>query len=238
MKTFILITFLSLIWIDSFGQNENEMKESFNFLAKPDSIIAERQHGYIYLTTDTTSRLYNWIIPNPDNNYVINVYADYIKKIKENFQQKMVINEINGFPRKWNSVYVYKDRFFLYGPSDWMMNTGYYISDSVIYITKSDPDDLYFILDFKQKSVELSEIPIINYLGERNKIQIRLIDSKYGLYIWTFFNQDGEVKTQYLMQDSKFSKKLPMIVCDCGDEKCFMEFEFDKPDFNKLINKK
>jgi len=178
----------------------------------------------------------NWIIPNPNNIYVINVYADYIKKIKENYQQNMVINEISGFPRKWNSVYVYKDRFFLYGPSDWMMNTGYYISDSVIYITKSDPNDLYFILDFKQKSTELTEISIINYFGERNKIQIQLIDQKYGLYVWTFFNKESNIQTQYLMQDSKFSKKLPMIVCDCGDEKCLLEFDFNEPNFNKLMN--
>lgn len=238
MRNFIQIAILSLIWIDSFGQNGNQSIESFNFLAKPDSIISEKQHGYIYLTSDTTSRLYNWIIPNPDNKYMISIYADYIKHIKKNFQQNMVINKIQGFPRKWNSVYVYKNKYFLYGPSDWMMNTGYYISDSVIYITKSDPSDLYFILDFKQKSTELTEISIIDYFGERNKIQIRLVDSNYGFYIWTFFNQDSKLKTQYLMQDSKFSKRLPMIVCDCGDEKCFMVFEFDKPDFNRLTNKK
>jgi hypothetical protein len=41
MKTFILITILSLIWIDSFGQKVNQLKETFNFLAKPDSIIAQ-----------------------------------------------------------------------------------------------------------------------------------------------------------------------------------------------------
>lgn len=237
MRTFIQIAILSIIWIDSFGQNGNQSIESFNFLAKPDSIIADKQHGYIYLTTDSASKLYDWIIPNPDNKYLINIYQDYIKHIKESFNQDLVINNIKDFPRKWNSVYVYKDEYFLYGPSDWMMNTGYYVSDSVIYITKSDPSDLYFMLDFKKKNIKLTEIQIINYFGEYNKIQIRLIDDNYGLYIWTFINQGGEVKTQYLMQDSRFSKRFPMIVCDCGDEKCFMEFEFDKPDFNKLTKK-
>lgn len=238
MKLFICVSILTIIWIELFSQNTNQSIETFNFSAKPDSIISEREDGYIYITTDTTSKLYNWIIPNPSKINAKDIYSNYINHIKENYKQNILINDIKEYPQQWNSIFVYKNKYFLYGPSDWMINTGYYISDSVIYITNSDPGDLYFILDFKQKNIEFTEIQIINYFGEQNKIQISLIDSNYGLYIWTFLNQKEQVKTQYLMQDSRYSKKLPMIVCDCGDVKCLMEFDFDDPNFEKLSKKK
>lgn len=238
MKVYILILILNLIGINSFAQKDSKQIDSFKFLAKPDSIIIKHKEGYIYVTSDTTAKMYDWLVPKPNNKYVINIYADYIKHIKENFKQDLVINNIKDFPRKWNSIYVHKNKYFLYSPSDWMMNTGYYISDSVIYITKSDPSDLYFILDFKPKSIDLSEFQIINYFGEHKVIRIQLVDFENGIYIWTFLNQQNEIESRFLMQDSKFTKRLPMIVCDCGENKCFMEFEFDKPDFDKIINNK
>ncbi len=237
MRINILLFVLSFIIADSFAQKDSAKNNSFKFLAKPDSIITKRQEGYIYLITDTTAIMYDWLIPNPNDEFVVNVFADYINHIKTSFKQNLVINNIKGFPRKWNQVHVYRNKFYVYSPSDWMWNSGYYISDSVIYMTKSDPDDLYFILDFKNVNTDLSEFQIINYFGEHKTIRIQLISSQFGIYVWTFLNQKNEIESRHLYQDSRFAKKLPMIVCDCGENKCYLEFEFDNPDFDKLIKK-
>lgn len=223
--------------VESFAQKEAKQINSFNFMAKPDSILKKNQNGYIYFTTDTNSKLYDWIVPNPNNEYVTSAYSYYIDYIKKNYKQNLVINNIKDFPRKWNTVHIYKNKYFLYAPSDWMNNSGYYISDSVIYITKSDPDDLYFILSFNSKDHDSGYFKVRNYFGEVQSIQMQLVDKNYGIYVWTFYDRENKIINKHLMQDSDQSKKLPMIVCDCGDSKCVMEFEFDKPEFDKL-NKK
>jgi len=234
----VLILFINQIFCHNLiGQITNEKKDSFPYLAKPDSIIKTESYGKVYITTDTTSKPYEWIVPNPNKKYLINYYVDYINDIKGNFEIDLTIFDINDFPRKWNSVYVFNDKFYIYGPSDWMFNTGYYISDSVVYIAESDPGDLYVILDFKQPDLKNGEFQTINHLGNKLSIKILPIDSDYGIYIWTFTNDRNEIVKRRIMQDSRFVKRLPMILSDCGENKCHMEFKFDEPDYNKLINK-
>ena len=165
----------------------------------------------------------------------MNIHRKYASHIKKKFGQGVVVKNLGDFPRKWNSVYLINNAYYVYSPSDWMSNTGYYVSDSVIFITKSDPDDLFVILNHKKINKKLDEFQIINYAGEKHNVQIRLVDAAYGIYIWTFV-KNGDL-LRYLMQDSRFVKQLPMVVADCGDEKCVLEFKFDKPDFEKILHK-
>jgi hypothetical protein len=72
-------------------------------------------------------------------------------------------------------------------------------------------------------------------VGEKSLLHISLIDADLGIYVWSFL-KDGDF-VRYLMQDSRFVKRLPMIVADCGDEKCVLEFKFDQPDFEKIIHR-
>jgi hypothetical protein len=55
-----------------------------------------------------------------------------------------------------------------------------------------------------------------------------LVDNSLGIYQWVFKNKQENDTTKFLMQNSDFSKKLRMIVSDCGDRKCIMEFDFGK----------
>ena len=67
----------------------------------------------------------------------------------------------------------------------------------------------------------------ISYAGQENKITINLIEKSLGIYEWSIYNRDEVVMLKFLMQNSDFSKKLRMIVSDCGDRKCIMEFHFN-----------
>ena len=230
MRPSILIFIISLVGIDTMAPDAKQIN-SFKFLAEPDTIIAKNPYGYIYITSDTAAKMYDWLVPNPNNQDVLAVYADYINHIKKNFKQKLVINNIKGFPRGWNSVHVFQNKYFVYSPSDWIANTGYYISDSIIYETNSDPDDLFFILNYKRLAKDLNEFRTINYFGKQKYVQIKLVDSRLGIYVWSFINEKHELESRYLMQDSRYAKNLPMIVCDCGENKCVLEFKFDEPDF-------
>lgn len=200
---------------------------SFHFLAKPDSIIEKRQYGYIYITSDTSSKLYDWIIPNPDKEMIRSQYMDNIEEIKTKYGQEVKQFNLSGFPRKWNDVHLYKKTYYLYGPSDWMTNSGLYISDSVIYVTNTDAGDIYLIKEFNSTGTGKGNFKVINYRGDELSIDIKPINLNLGIYKWIIKKQE-QLYQVFIMQNSDFSKKLKMIVCDCGSRKCLIEFDFGK----------
>ena len=52
---------LSLVAVDIFGQQEMTKVTSFKLRAIPDSIISQQQHGYIYITRDTSAKMFDWL---------------------------------------------------------------------------------------------------------------------------------------------------------------------------------
>jgi hypothetical protein len=221
---------LSLVAVDVFGQQE---MTSFKFDATPDSIISKQQRGYIYITRDTSAEMFDRLASDINVKENDDLLREYARHIKKEFGSGIVIKNLGDLPRKWNSVYVLNNEYYVYSPSDWINNRGYYVSDSAIIVTNSEPD-LFVILDYKRINKKLYEFRIVDYAGEKHHVQITLVDAAYRIYVWTFTNK-GEL-SRYLMQDSRFVKGLPMIVADCGD-KCILEFEFDKPDFEKILHK-
>ena len=204
-------------------------KSDFQFGAKPDSIIEETEYGYIYITSDTSSEYYDWIIPSLDEEMIHTIqnlyFSEAFKKI--NFSNSLF--DLGSFPRKWNAVYRYQNQYFLYAPSDWMSNLGFYLTDSIVYHVQSDWDPItdYILKDFYLSDVGNATCNTINLLGQENKITINLIEKSLGIYEWSIYNRDEVVMLKFLMQNSDFSKKLRMIVSDCGDRKCIMEFHFN-----------
>lgn len=227
----------TLVAVNVYSQQEIKADESFEFRAKPESVIARRQHGYIYITRDTSAEMFDWLVPKVSaHSSEMDIFRDYARDIKKRFGQGVIVKNLGGFPRKWNSVYLLNNKYFVYSPSDWMSNKGYYVSDSAIFVVKSDPDDLLVILDYKNSAKNHHTFRLVNYAGDKLELQIRLVDAAFGIYLWTFMNR-GDT-SMHLMQDSSFVKRLPMIVADCGGEKCVLEFEFDEPDFEKILREK
>jgi len=222
MKQIIFIFLISSLL--SFAQ-----KTDFDFGAKPDSLIKQTEFGFIYITSDTSSKYYDWIIPSLDEEMIHTIQNHYFS---EDFKKIHLSNshfDLGSFPRKWNSVYRYQNEYFLYAPSDWMYNLGYYFTDSIVYHVQSDWDPAtdYILKDFYLSDVGNSTCNTINLLGQENKITINLIEKSLGIYEWSIYSRKEDVTLKFLMQNSDFSKKLRMIVSDCGDRKCIMEFHFN-----------
>ena len=205
-------------------------KTDFDFGAKPDSFIKKTEFGYIYITSDTSSNYYDWIIPTIDTEMAHSIQNQYFSQEFEKINLSNSHFNLGSFPCKWNSVYRYQNEYFLYAPSDWMSNSGFYFSDSIIYITKSDwePATDYIMKDFKLSNEGNATIQTVNLLGQEIDISVCLIDKSLGIYELVFKNQQENYATKFLMQNSDFSKKLRMIVSDCGDRKCNLEFDFSE----------
>jgi hypothetical protein len=109
-----------------------------------------------------------------------------------------------------------------------MSNLGLIITDSIIYHVQSDWDPVsdYMLQEFKSTDNEKTEIKANNLLGQEFDISIQIVDRSLGIYEWSLFNNEVKSTVIFLMQNSDYSNKLRMIVCDCGDRKCLLEFDF------------
>ena len=203
-------------------------KTDFDFGAKPDSLLKETEFGYIYITSDSSSNYYDWIIPTIDTEMVQSIQNQYFSKEYEKINLSNSHFNLGSFPLKWNSVYRYQNEYFLYAPSDWMGNLGLIITDSIIYHVQSDWDPVsdYMLQEFKSTDNEKTEIKANNLLGQEFDISIQIVDRSLGIYEWSLFNNEVKSTVKFLMQNSDYSNKLRMIVCDCGDRKCLLEFDF------------
>ena len=160
-------------------------KTDFDFGAKPDSLLKETEFGYIYITSDTSSNYYDWIIPTIDTEMVQSIQNQYFSKEYEKINLSNSHFNLGSFPRKWNSVYRYQNEYFLYAPSDWMSNLGLIITDSIIYHVQSDWDPVsdYMLQDFKSTDNEKTEIKANNLLGQEFDISIQIVDRSLGIYL-------------------------------------------------------
>jgi hypothetical protein len=159
---------------------------------------------------------------------VQSIQNQYFSKEYEKINLSKSHFNLGSFPRKWNSVYRYQNEYFLYAPSDWMSNLGLIITDSIIYHVQSDWDPVsdYMLQEFKSTDNEKTEIKANNLLGQEFDISIQIVDRSLGIYEWSLFNNEVKSTVIFLMQNSDYSNKLRMIVCDCGDRKCLLEFDF------------
>ncbi len=76
-------------------------------------------------------------------------------------------------------------------------------------------------------------------MGDRlqpRKLTVHIIDKHKGIAIFEELIED-KAKQYYLMIDATKIRQLPIIVNYCETQKQ-MEFDFDEPDYQKLLNTK
>ncbi|GAL83152.1 hypothetical protein MYP_378 [Sporocytophaga myxococcoides] len=216
------LTFLALIISQlAFSQSESDKK-----------LLKKDKYGEVYITHDTSRIEYKWLIPSyPDDN--LHIYQEYYQHIKENINSALKFsNKLNNLS-KWTPIYKINNKYYLYGPSDWMYNFGFIINDSTILRQFSDGPGVFVILNSNKVSDKVYQYKTLDYYKKETNISIYIIDQTNEIAVWKFETQD---EVQYeLMINSNNIKKFPLVIRNCGNVKCVTEYEFIQPDFEKLI---
>lgn len=219
--------------------SKKEINNEIKYQAKRDSILLQADYGSVYLTYDTTAISYDYLNPKEiDSNIFKTDLLNISKYIKESNNIKLKHFKNDLVNTNWSSLYWFNNNFCLYGPSDWMENTPILITDSIIYYLNSDPM-LDIVIDFSKTENNHYEFSVKNYNGKTENIIIEIIDTKKGIAIWEYRDENNLTINKALKVKSEFVKLFPIIICDCGDSKCVFEKTnyFEKPDFEKLKNK-
>ncbi len=217
------------------------MKLSLTFLAlvisqfvfgqrKRDKILLEKdEYGIAYITHDTSRREYSWLIPDDPDEDTEGYYYQSYQNIITDTNLTLKFRPTPYSLSKWTPLYVIGNKYYLYGPSDWMYDFGYIISDSTIFKQSSPDPEVYLIVNMKEPSNNEFQFTTINYNKKQIKISIYIIDKTNEIAVWKFETEDD---VDYkLMINSNNIKNFPIVIRTCGKMKCFTEYDFEEPDF-------
>ena len=244
MKYPLILFFLSLA-LTACGQkevkrNKNEKRETpIKYEARRDSILVQTDYGSIYFTRDTTARSYGYLNPKEiDSSVFKSTMPDIIQYLQEKQNLPIKHFEHELINSSWSSLYWFNNDFCLYSPSDWMSNTPVLLTDSILYYLASDPG-LEILKSFKKVNSHKFEFTSLDFTGNFKTTTIEIIDPKKGIAIWEYRYASNDSVVRELKVRSENVKLFPMLIFDCGENKCVFDQVdfFDEPDFSELRKK-
>lgn len=193
---------------------------------RPDTILERDSFGVVYISTDTTNEIYDYLAFCPNEEYIKSNYGEDIRSLRNYFNITPIKNENSKLPKIWNPVYSINDKYYLYYPSNWDTYYSFYLTDTIIYKVQSNTNNFYLYSERKKSEENKIEFRTISFFNKPliGKLKIELLNEELGIYKWTFSKGKKTIESR-LMQDSKFIKNLPVIVRDCFDKTCPTEFD-------------
>jgi|GEM_PF-573463 len=206
-------------------------------------LVREKSGDYysaVFIDTNKSSQFYKEIssfgIGDEFDKERYDFSAERLRKNNIALKRKI----ISGLPLKWVIFYQYKGKFYTYYPSDFMNHYKVNITDTTFidYIVEGPVANK--IIDFKKIDNHTFRFRLTGMYEHNRELVIHIIDSKNGIAVFenksTNVVWGNEGKSTYLMIDADKIKRFPIIVNYCETMKQH-EFEFDKPDYKKLISR-
>lgn len=231
-----LILLISLTTVTSFGQDQ--LASEKNYAARRDSILKETEDGSVYITHDTSSYLYDWLVVDEiDRETFDNVFSEtYMKEFFAGSDAGMKHFPNNPLIGAWSPLHVWHNEFYVYAPSDWMEHLVTLVTDSAIYLLRSDDWVLHSIQEVHTASNGVVVYKLIGMGGERMQMTYRQVDPKRGVSLWHYVAADG-LEAYAIKVKADNVRNFKMIVNDCIDHKCYQSFAFDDPDYLEIEQK-
>lgn len=230
MKTKTLLTFLLIGFVSQiFGQTT---KSDTTFLLKEN---IDGEVHYIFIDNNKNSKFYSQISDFRLGRYDSGSYKISLDHLKENNQTRAKKKPLIPWTN-WVTLKQYKGQFYAYRPSDFLFHFCQSINDSTfIDWTGEDPNANIILgsnkIDSKTYEFQLDGI----YENDRN-LKIHIIDSKKGIAVFEQRSKEDGV-LYYLMIAADKIRSVPIIVNYSPTQKQ-SEFEFETPDYIKLIKSK
>lgn len=158
--------------------------------------------------------------------------VSYLMNLSQ-IKTKLILNHLpKEIPKKWVPIYLYKNEYYLYAPSDWGNHRKFVITDSTT-------------IDYDMEGIEPSKLLSINQVStneilikrknnwQGDSVTIKLINPDMGISIFTFCKTRTTDEEKRLMVSADKVYNFKTIVNYCDSDKV-SEWEFDNIDFSKL----
>jgi len=223
-----LVTFFSGTFCFSFGQS-NQTDTTFLLRTNSDGI-----YHAIFIDPTKASKLYDRISNFTFYNFDQESYDNSLNDLKSN-HISLTRKVITQVPKKWIPLYQYRNKFYVYYPCDFYFHFKVSITDTSFIDYTGEGPVANKINDFKKINDTTFKFNLTGIEPNRNLI-IHIIEKENDIAVFEENSQEKN-KRYYLMISSDNVKNVPMIVNYCPTRK-EMEFEFDKPNYSKLLEAK
>jgi len=203
-----------------------------------------KKDGYyhkIYIDYNRNSKYYHWINNfgfdyNNEFHFDRDGYKEALQLLKGEDKRPLKENNIKGIPKQWCLLNQYKNKYYVYVPSDGGANYRINFTDTTMIEYGVESPEPSAILSFENIKLDVYQIKRKEYHGKVSTFTIHVIDRDKGIVI--FENLFNYKPNRYiLMVDASRIKEYPIIVNYCAESRMY-ELEFQKIDFKKLNTKK
>jgi|GEM_PF-3935170 len=209
-----------------------------NWMSTRDSILYENEYGSIYFSRSVPERIIPWYQSDDSKDDLSqSFYTDFVAELMESLAIKKVIAKTDITDIIMNDLYLFNGKPCLYSPSDWFVTANYKFTDSTLFEMKSADPEFYFIQKSTQINAQTTEYLLAgvhyDYVETNSfqlidsKLTVELINKENGIYLWTWITDGGRTLNQSLKVDSKNVEKFPVIIEDCGIQKCIFNQEYN-----------
>jgi hypothetical protein len=190
----------------------------------------------VFIENNASSIYYDWITDFSFDNSDSLSYKESLKSLQGEKPVKLNKTKIpKSLPRQWCTLNSYKNKYYLYAPSDWGNNSNLLINDTTIIEYFMEGPYAYVIDSFKIINRNTFEFSIQCSYRTTRKMTIYMID--WEKQIAVFDNHSEYDDYRYTMMVGKArARKFPIIVNYCKYEKQ-MEFDFGKADLKSILPK-
>jgi hypothetical protein len=157
---------------------------------------------------------------------------NYLQRQKLNLSRK----EINGLPRNWVKVQMYKGRIYAYVPSDFCSHYKFRITDTACIDFTVEGPCASSINQYRKQDNNTFRFDLSGQYRKKRELIIHIIDAEKGIAVFEDINHDPEWKRHdyFLMANADHLRKLPVIV-NFMDSSRQEELEFDTLDLRSLL---
>jgi hypothetical protein len=193
-----------------------------------------RNYHAIFIDTNKQSTFYEHVLNFCFDDYDSASYDVSINYIVNEQKIKLKRSKIaSSLPRNWSFLHNYKNKLYLYAPSDWGNNSRLIITDSTFVEYSMDGPTATAIKNFKAINKNSFEFLLFDANNKTNKVTLHMLD--WANQIAVLYNHSSEEKYRYeLIVGAAKAKSFPIIVNYSRYNKQ-REFVFDKIDFKNVF---
>lgn len=192
----------------------------------------------IYIEPDRSSKYYDRI-----NNFKLdlNAYQESLKQLTGNKPAKLAKHKTPIIPKKWLELHAYKNKYYVYSPSDYGSNSRLKITDTTLIWQGMElgANVINSVQTIDQNTVEFSITKFAlsqisgKFIKVKSKLFIHIIDRQNQIAVFEFITKSAPVRYELRVSADKV-RNFPLIVNYCEDQKQ-MELSFDSVDFKKML---
>lgn len=232
MKTsskYVLAVFAMFYALNSLGQKP--IKDT-TFLYRETS---NNIYHAIFIDTSKTSQFYDVISDFKFGEFDQASY-DYSLDFLKSKNIKLTKTSIDDLPKKWIILKYYHGEYFTYKPSDSYTHFKIEITDSTFTEYTGEGPLANKVLSYSKVNDKTFSFSLTGVDNPNRDLTVHIINSQKGIAVFEE-RLKNKKSSYYLMIDAAKIRQLPIIVNYCETDKQ-VEFDFEEPDYQKLIGMK